>query len=179
MDLHEDTYMAWNKQAHTPITCGWRVLRKAFLAMQRRYEALRAYLYEGLSAADAAARFGYKVQSLSSAVRDFRAGHRDFFIVTKPGRKSAPTKAAARLRVIELRRAGHSAYEIAEALSETDTPLNRTEWQRSSVRRASLACGHVRLQLAVSHGARSHSGQACSTSQRCPSARKRASQDCS
>lgn len=92
----------------------------------RRYEALRAYLLDGLSAADAAARFGYQVHALLSAVRDFRAGKRDFFLVPKPGRKSAPAKEAARQRVLELRRAGHSAAEIALALAATDTPLNRT-----------------------------------------------------
>src|ERR1700734_16351 len=42
----------------------------------RRYEALRAYLADGLPAAEAAARFGYTPASLLSAVRDFRAGER-------------------------------------------------------------------------------------------------------
>ncbi len=92
----------------------------------RRYEALRAYLYEGLPAADAAARFGYSVVGLQSAVRDFRAGERDFFRIPRPGPRSAPAKEAARARVIELRRAGHSAHEIAAALAGTATPLNRT-----------------------------------------------------
>jgi hypothetical protein len=92
----------------------------------RRYEALRAYLYQGLPAAEAADRFGYTEASLLSAARDFRAGRRDFFVVPRPGPKSAPAKEAARAKVIALRRAGHSVYEIAEALAGTDTPLNRT-----------------------------------------------------
>jgi hypothetical protein len=46
----------------------------------RRYEALRAYLAEGLPADQAADRFGYTPASLLSAVRDFRAGARDFFV---------------------------------------------------------------------------------------------------
>src|SRR6059058_1110610 len=37
----------------------------------RRYEALRAYLFEGLPLAVAAARFGYTRETLGSAVRDF------------------------------------------------------------------------------------------------------------
>ena len=95
-------------------------------ADQRRYEALRAYLLEGLPAADAASRFGYTAASVQSMARDFRAGRRDFFTDTKPGPKSAPAKDAARARIIELRRAGRSAYEIAEILATEATKLNRT-----------------------------------------------------
>ncbi|MGH9294514.1 MAG: hypothetical protein ACRD0B_04210 [Acidimicrobiales bacterium] len=94
--------------------------------LQRRYEALRAYLYEGRPAPEAAARFGYSTASLLSAARDFRAGPRDFFRIPRPGPRSAPAKEAARARVVELRRQGYSAYEIAAALAATDTPLNRT-----------------------------------------------------
>src|ERR1700677_549731 len=92
----------------------------------RRYEALRAYLAEGLPAAEAAARFGYTPASLLSAVRDFRAGAREFFTAGKPGPKTAPGKDAARPRILELRAAGHSIDEIAEALAAEGTPLNRT-----------------------------------------------------
>ncbi|HZW45880.1 MAG TPA: hypothetical protein VFF32_16135 [Dermatophilaceae bacterium] len=95
-------------------------------ADQRRYEALRAYLLEGLTAADAADRFGYTAASLQSMARDFRAGRRDFFTESKPGPKSAPAKDAARARIIELRRAGRSAYEIAEILAGEGLKLNRT-----------------------------------------------------
>ncbi|MGP8205795.1 MAG: hypothetical protein ACLQVK_06995 [Acidimicrobiales bacterium] len=92
----------------------------------RRYEALRAYLFEGTSAEVAAARAGYSPASLRSAVRDFRAGKTGFFLNPRPGPTRAPAKNAARPRIIELRRAGHSATEIAEALAGTATPLNRT-----------------------------------------------------
>jgi transposase len=95
-------------------------------ATQRRYEALRGYLYEGLPAAEAARRFGYTETSLSSMARDFRAGRRDFFTTAKPGPKSAPSKDAARERIIELRQDGRSAYEIAAVLAEEGSPLNRT-----------------------------------------------------
>src|SRR6266540_2011589 len=92
----------------------------------RRYEALRGYLYEGLSAPDAAARGRYSVATLRSMVRDFRAGKIGFFLAPRPGPTRAPAKNAARQRIIELRRAGHSATEIAEILAGTPTPLNRT-----------------------------------------------------
>jgi len=59
-------------------------------------------------------------------VRDFRAGARDFFTTGRPGPKTAPGKDAARPRILELRGAGHSIDEIAEALAAEGTPLNRT-----------------------------------------------------
>jgi transposase len=92
----------------------------------RRYEALRAYLWEGTSAEEAAKRSGYSTATLRSVVRDFRAGKTGFFLNPRPGPTRAPAKNAAREKIIELRRAGHSAKEIAEALAGTPTPLNRT-----------------------------------------------------
>jgi hypothetical protein len=59
-------------------------------------------------------------------VRDFRAGAREFFVSGRPGPKTAPGKDAARPRIIELRAAGHSIDEIAQALAAEGTPLNRT-----------------------------------------------------
>ncbi|MGH3858101.1 hypothetical protein [Actinokineospora sp.] len=93
---------------------------------QRRYEALRAYFVDGLPAAEVAARWGYTTAAFESVVRDFRAGDREFFIERRPGPKTAPAKDAARGRIIELRRAGHSIDEIAVALRDGGTPLNRT-----------------------------------------------------
>ncbi len=87
---------------------------------------MRAYLWEGVRAEEAAARAGYSPATLRSAVRDFRSGKTGFFINPRPGPTRAPAKNAARGRIIELRRAGHSATEIAEALAGTPTPLNRT-----------------------------------------------------
>jgi len=93
---------------------------------QRRYEALRAHLFEGLPLQQAAARFGYTPNTLTSLLRDFRAGRLDLFIVPRPGPTSAPRKEAARPAVVKLRRQGLSVYEIAEALKGSPTPLNRT-----------------------------------------------------
>jgi hypothetical protein len=87
---------------------------------------LRAYFVEGAAAAVAAARFGYTTAAFESVVRDFRAGDREFFVERRPGPKTAPAKNAARARIIELRRAGHSIDEIAVALRDEGTPLNRT-----------------------------------------------------
>src|SRR6266567_2400262 len=104
---------------------GWELL--AGQVNQRRYEALRAYLYEGLSLREAADATGYTRAALASLVRDLRAGKLTIFAPPGvPGRKSAPKKDAARGRVIELRRAGLSVYEISTRLTSEGTPLGRS-----------------------------------------------------
>jgi transposase len=93
----------------------------------RRYEALRAYLYEGYSASEVAEWFGYTPQTVRTLVRDFRAGRAEFFVDAKPGPKNAPAKEAAHERVVELRRdLGLSIDEIAAVLAREGTALNRT-----------------------------------------------------
>jgi hypothetical protein len=93
---------------------------------QTRYEALRAYLFDGEPAASVAARFGYSTAGLSSAVADFRAGARSFFLDTRPGPKNAPGKDAARTGIIALRAQGYSIDEIGAVLAEEGIGLNRT-----------------------------------------------------
>jgi hypothetical protein len=104
---------------------GWELL--AGQVNQRRYEALRAYLFQGASLQQAADAAGYTRDALASLVRDLRAGRLTVFAPPgTPGRKSAPKKAAARGRVIELRRDGLSVYEISTRLGQEGTPLGRT-----------------------------------------------------
>ena len=111
----------------SPAPAGWEAFARPAQASQRRYEAVRAYVYEGAPLAEAAARFGYSPSALASLVRDFRAGKLTLFAEAgKPGRKSAPRKDAARGRVIELRRQGLSVYEISTRLAAEGRPLNRT-----------------------------------------------------
>jgi transposase len=93
---------------------------------QRRYEALRAYFVEDLTRAQAAARVGYTPATMASLVRDFRAGHLDFFGPRGAVRRRSPAKERARARIIELRQAGHSIVEISEALKNEGMALNHT-----------------------------------------------------
>ena len=95
----------------------------------RRYEALRAFFVDGLTHAQAAARFGYTRWAMVNLVREYRAGGLDMFAAPrKPGPPPgvAPAKDRARKRVVELRREGLSTYEISARLSAEGTPLNRT-----------------------------------------------------
>src|SRR5919106_4944283 len=47
---------------------------RPLIPAQRQYEALRAYLFEGLSATEAAEKFGYTPATLYSLCRDLRRG---------------------------------------------------------------------------------------------------------
>src|SRR6266702_2855332 len=106
---------------------GWELFAHPAQQNQRRYEALRAYLYEGASLDQAAARFGYTPATLETLARDLRAGKLALFAPAgKPGRKHAPKKDRARARVIQLRREGLSVYEISTRLAVEGIGLNRT-----------------------------------------------------
>ncbi len=96
---------------------------------QRRYEALRAFFVDGLTHAQAGARFGYTRWAMVNLVREHRAGRVELFAPPrKPGPPpgAAPAKDRARARVIALRRDGLSTYEISARLGDEGTPLNRT-----------------------------------------------------
>jgi transposase len=97
------------------------------VAAHRRYEALRAYYVEELSAAEIAARFGYTKASVQTLISQYRqADVGELFQTSRPGPKRQPKKDAARQRVIELRRARHGIEEIVSELERTGTPLSRT-----------------------------------------------------
>jgi hypothetical protein len=52
---------------------------------QRRYEALRAYLVDEVSAVEGVARFGYSTSTLHQLAAELRAGRAEFCRSSKPG----------------------------------------------------------------------------------------------
>ena len=72
---------------------------------QRRYEALRAYFVDGLSYAEAGARFGYTRWAMINLVREHRAAKLELFT---PPRKPGPTPGTA-LAKDRVPRPGHRA----------------------------------------------------------------------
>src|SRR5215475_6195181 len=113
---------------------------------QRRYEALRAFFVDGLTHAEAGARFGYTRWAMVNLVRQHRAGQlRLFAEPRKPGPPPgvAPGKEWVRGRVVELRREGLSTYEISARLAAEGTPLNprqrRGDPLRGRIRSAATA----------------------------------------
>ena len=100
-------------------------------AAQRRYEALRAYFVQEMTAAQVADQFGYSTASVHQMATLLRPGKLSLFTESKPGPKG-PRKAtgALRERVLVLRAAQHSVSEIAEALAAQGTPVSaQTVWQ--------------------------------------------------
>ena len=94
-------------------------------ATHRQYEALRAFAVEGLSAAEAAARFGYTPGSFRVLVHQFRQNpQRPFFLSPAKGRHDAPKKDRLRLRVITLRKQNLSIYDISQTLQDAGHSLS-------------------------------------------------------
>ncbi|MCA1697741.1 MAG: hypothetical protein LC790_02085 [Actinobacteria bacterium] len=96
---------------------------------QRRYEALRAYFVEELSAAEVAARFGYSPAVVHQLASDLRAGRAAFFRDSKPGPKGPRKAGRVRDEVLALRARDRSVTEIAAALAAAGTPVSaQTVW---------------------------------------------------
>lgn len=91
---------------------------------QRRYEALRRYLVEGLSAEEAGAPFGYSRATMYQMAADLRAGRGRFFCSAKPGPKGPRTPETLRERVLSLRAENRSVKEIADQLTAEGTPIS-------------------------------------------------------
>jgi transposase len=96
---------------------------------QRRYEALRAYFVDALSAAAVGERFGYSPQVVHQMASELRAGKAEFFASSKPGPKGPRKRARIRDRVLALRAQDLSVTEIAQALASEGTPVSaQTVW---------------------------------------------------
>jgi transposase len=99
------------------------------LPAQRRYEALRAYLVEGASAAEVAGRFGYSTATVHQLAAELRAGRTEFFVSSKPGPKGPRKSHTIRDRVLKLRSEDRSVTEIAAALDREGSPASaQTVW---------------------------------------------------
>src|SRR5271165_4482595 len=112
-------------------------------ASHRQYEALRAFFVEGLSAAEAAARFGYTPGSLRILIHQFRnRPDRQFFPCSV--REGRPPGKQKRLRdqVISLRKQNLSVHDISRALAREGESLR----DRKSTR---LNSSHVKISYAV------------------------------
>jgi hypothetical protein len=96
---------------------------------QRRYEALRAYFVDELSAAEVGARFGYSPAVVHQMASDLRAGRAAFFRDSRPGPKGPRKAGRVRDEVLALRAQDRSIEEIAAALAAAGTPVSaQTVW---------------------------------------------------
>lgn len=95
--------------------------------MQRRYEALRASLVEGMGAEEVARKFGYSVHTVYCLRRDFKSGALgDFFRPLRKGPRQKHSKSSAcKDRIIALRKQNYSLEEIEEVLGREGSDISR------------------------------------------------------
>ncbi|MBC8457837.1 MAG: transposase [Deltaproteobacteria bacterium] len=95
---------------------------------QRHYEVLRAFYVDGLSAKEAAEKFGYALSTFYAIKRTFeQRGLSILFAESQPGPKHAPKKNACIKRVIELRKLNYSIYDIQAQLKQEGYSLSHTK----------------------------------------------------
>lgn len=90
--------------------------------IHRRYEALRAFYIEGVTAQEIARRFGYTLSTVYSLTRDFAQllttpdPSRGFFVAVPAGRKPKDSSGEVGTRIVELRKQYLSVPEIKTIL---------------------------------------------------------------
>lgn len=104
-------------------------LRQRFLqpqnATHRQYEALRAFLVEGLPSHEAAKRFGYSPGSFRILVHRFRQEPgRPFFLADRREAESRQRNAGLHQQIADLRKQNLSIYDISRALAHEGKKLS-------------------------------------------------------
>jgi transposase len=91
----------------------------------RQYEALRAFLVEGIPSAEAARRYGYSPGSFRVLVHQFRQNpQREFFLPPAKGPQTPSKKDHLRERIIALRKQNLSIYDISRILHDEGHSLS-------------------------------------------------------
>jgi transposase len=83
---------------------------------QRQYEALRAYVLEGLSAKEAAERFGFTEATVYALAHSLRARQLELFAPLPPGPKGRRVTPYGRERIVQLRKQHLSVTDIVAQL---------------------------------------------------------------
>lgn len=104
----------------------YEAFQKYFLqpgnASHKQYEALRTFFCEGMTAAEAADKFGYTINAFYSLVRDFKQNLMSqkyeelYFKIKKAGRKEKDTEGKIRKIIVALRKQYLSVPEIKTQL---------------------------------------------------------------
>jgi hypothetical protein len=91
-------------------------------ASQKRYEALRAFYFEGVASAEVAKKFGYTLSAFYSLTRNFKKLLRredavsDFFVTKSLGRKSMEQENSIYQLIVKLRKCYISVPDIKATL---------------------------------------------------------------
>ena len=97
---------------------------------QRQYEALRAYAMEGLSAKQAARRFGFTEKTLFALAHDLRTGELDLFPKKTTGPRDRRVTPYVRDRACQLRKENLSVAQIAKRLREENMSVSPSTVER-------------------------------------------------
>ena len=96
----------------------------------KRYEALRALLFEKLPKVEVTKKFGYTEYTLQALVRDFRQGKLIFFHPNKPGPKERSSSKDIHAKIVSLRKQNLSAEDIKDKLSSENIQIGLSTIQR-------------------------------------------------
>lgn len=88
-------------------------------ARQRQYEAVRAIIVDRLDLETAAGKFGYKVNTLYSLVKEAKSGRLDLFPKIPRKERSRKITTDANRELVRMRNVRMSAKEICKALDES------------------------------------------------------------
>ena len=97
---------------------------------QRQYEALRAYVFEGLTAKQVAEQFEFTTKSLYALVHDFRNGKLDFFPKTTTGPKDRRITPYVRNLIIDYRKQNLSTADIQKHLAKESISVSQSSIER-------------------------------------------------
>jgi transposase len=92
--------------------------RRPLKPKHKQYEALRAYYLEDLSQQEAAERAGYSLYTFQALTSRFQRGEIDFFPEPTPGPGRRRVPDLVQERMVSLREAELSIYDIKEVLEE-------------------------------------------------------------
>lgn len=101
-----------------------------FSAIQKKYEALRSFFYEGKSAEEVATAYGYTLSSFYSLTRDFRKelknrNEKEFvFSTPKMGRKQKDVGGKIQSMIVQLRKQYLSIPDIKSVLDAKDCKVS-------------------------------------------------------
>lgn len=130
-------------------------------SVHRRFEVCRAYFLEQQTAQVIADRMGLHAGTIQAVVRDFAANPdlAQFFVLTRPGRKTSPKRQAVRQRAEQLRRGHKSLGQIQKQLYQEGQEVSES-YLATILREAGFSrLSHARVQP--------HSGERPGTVRKC------------
>ncbi len=97
---------------------------------QKQYEAVRALVLEKQSVDVVAKKFGYKISTIYSLIRDAKAGKIELFPVVRKGPQQKQTPSDIQDKIVVYRRQGLSTTDIHFRLAEVGTNISARTVER-------------------------------------------------